>query len=653
MKAKIFLLFFYLTLTLSIYGQTYPGTQVSNPVRTYVQNDTKGVWVIGNGAPIFSPTAKMSQLYFDYMNQTGYFWNGSTWVAWTNDFLRTASNGLTEDGTDVKLGGDLDENTTIDLDGFEFVIQGPGTLGFDITGDIALLSTGGVEIRPDGKFEVHTLQNIEVDATQDIYIQTDDVINIQAVNGGSIIADNNDFVLEATLGNIQINSPATTAGVVNGITYKSDVSNSLAVTDYGINTTTGGMADDGKVWTYNGTANEMELVTPTGVDGLAAGTGISFSGAAPDITISATGDITPYTVTAPITLTGHDIGHTASGVTPGTYGSQIAAAVVTVDATGHVTGATTTTIIPGTNTIGANQLTSGLRDSITVNNWNILGNTGTNDAVNFIGTNDDEDVVVKRNNLERIRVTNNVVEINAGIKIVDGSEAAYRYLQSDAVGNGTWVDAIPPNVQVFTATATYTPSTGMMYCRVQVQAAGGGSGGTSTTAGGEASLGFPGGGGGYSEGYFTYVDIGASKLATVGAGGTAGTGGGAGTAGGNGGSSSLGSLIVCAGGTGGTTFKGAGGGGGAGGTGGAVSTSGDVIAIKGGAGTVSTTVGRFAGNGGESFLGHGGIGVSSVGAGANPEGYGAGGGGIYIGASTTGVAGVAGTDGIIIITEYF
>lgn len=401
MKAKIFLLFFYLTLTLSIYGQTYPGTQVSNPVRTYVQNDTKGVWVIGNGAPIFSPTAKMSQLYFDYMNQTGYFWNGSAWVAWTNDFLRTASNGLTEDGTDVKLGGDLDENTTIELDGFDFVIQGSGTLGFDITGDIALLSTGGVEIRPDGKFEVHTIQNIEVDATQDINIQTDDVINIQALNGGSIIADNGDFVVEATTGNVQINSPATTAGVVNGIAYKSDITNSVAVTDYGINTTTGGMADDGKVWTYNGTANEMELVTPMGVDGLAAGTGIAFSGAAPDITISATGDITPYTVTAPITLTGHDIGHTASGVTPATYGSQTAAAVVTVDATGHVTGATTTTIIPGVNTIGANQLTSGLRDSITLNNWNLLGNSGTLQATNFLGTTDARGLSFRTNNVIR------------------------------------------------------------------------------------------------------------------------------------------------------------------------------------------------------------------------------------------------------------
>jgi len=375
---KTFLLLFFAVMTASVYGQTYPGTPVSNPVRTYTQNDTKGVWVIGNGAPIFSPTAKMSQLYFDYMNQTGYFWNGSAWVAWTNDFLRTASNGLTEDGTDVKLGGTLTEPTTIDLDGNDFIIQGAGTMGFDIIGDIALISKGGVEIRPDSKFEVHTLGNIEVNAAQDIDINTDDVINIQAVNGGSIIADNNDFVLEATVGDVQLNSPGTTAGVVNGIAYKSDIANSVAVTDYGVNITTAGVPDNGKVWTYNSTSNEMELVSP--------------------------GDITPYTVTAPITLSGHDIGHAASGVTPGTYGSQTAAAVVTVDATGHVTGATTTTIIPGVNTIGANQLTSGLRDSIVVNNWHTLGNAGTVQANNFIGTTDAIGLSLRTNNTERFKI---------------------------------------------------------------------------------------------------------------------------------------------------------------------------------------------------------------------------------------------------------
>jgi len=260
---KTFLLLFFAVMTASIYGQTYPGTPVSNPVRTYTQNDTKGVWVIGNGAPIFSPTAKMSQLYFDYMNQTGYFWNGSAWVAWTNDFLRTASNGLTEDGTDVKLGGTLTEPTTIDLDGNDFIIQGAGTMGFDIIGDIALISKGGVEIRPDSKFEVHTLGNIEVNAAQDIDINTDDVINIQAVNGGSIIVDNNDFALTATTGDIKLNSTAITAGEVNGIFTKTSIGNDVGVTSYGVQQTAVA-GDDGKVMTYDFATNELLLQPATG-----------------------------------------------------------------------------------------------------------------------------------------------------------------------------------------------------------------------------------------------------------------------------------------------------------------------------------------------------------------------------------------------------
>lgn len=319
MKKITILLLLMCFLSEFIFAQTYPGTPVSNPVRTYTQNDTKGVWVIGNGAPIFSPTAKMSQLYFDYMNQTGYFWNGSAWVAWTNDFLRTASNGLTEDGTNVKLGGLLTEETTIGLNGNDFIISGTGSLAVDVTGNIQLQTAGTIDLLADGKLQTFTLANMEVYAAQDIAIETDDVINIHAINGGSIIVDNNDFVLTATAGDIQLNSPGTTAGVVNGIAYKADIANGVAVTDYGVNTTTAGVPDDGKVWTYNSTTNEMELQTLPSA-------------------------------------------------------------------------------IPGLNTIGSNQLTSGLRDSIVLNNWNTLGNAGTVQATNFIGTSDNIGLSLRTNN---------------------------------------------------------------------------------------------------------------------------------------------------------------------------------------------------------------------------------------------------------------
>lgn len=325
MKKITILLLLMCFLSEFIFAQTYPGTPVSNPVRTYTQNDTKGVWVIGNGAPIFSPTAKMSQLYFDYIGQKPYFWNGSAWVDWSAGYIISASNGLTETTGTVKLGGSLIEETTIDLDGNDLIIEGTGGFAIDVTSNIQLQTAGTIDLLADGKLQTFTLANMEVYAAQDIAIETDDVINIHSINGGSIIVDNNDFVLTATAGDVQINSPGTTAGVVNGIAYKADIANSVAVTDYGVNTTTAGVPDDGKVWTYNSTTNEMELQTLPSA-------------------------------------------------------------------------------IPGLNTIGSNQLTSGLRDSIVLNNWHTLGNAGTSATTNFIGTTDSVSFTIKAYNKRAARV---------------------------------------------------------------------------------------------------------------------------------------------------------------------------------------------------------------------------------------------------------
>lgn len=105
-------------------------------------------------------------------------------------------------------------------------------------------------------------------------------------------------------------------------------------------------------------------------------------------------------------------------------------------------------------------------------------------------------------------------------------------------------------IQVFTSTGanTYTPTTGMKYCIVEVQGAGGGGGGVQT-AGVAQAAGAGGGAGAYARGVFSAATVGASQTATVGTGGTAGanTGG----TGGTGGTSSFGSLISCTGGVGG------------------------------------------------------------------------------------------------------
>lgn len=180
-------------------------------------------------------------------------------------------------------------------------------------------------------------------------------------------------------------------------------------------------------------------------------------------------------------------------------------------------------------------------------------------------------------------------------------------------GDGSWAVPAPIAVvavksQAFTASGTYTPSTGMLYCFIRAQ--GGGAGGRSNAGGG-------GGAGGYSEKTLSATDIGVSKTITIGAGG-AGDSAGADT--------SLGTLIIA---------KGA-----ASGTGGIAGT-GDVT-LLGGNGEPS------AGIGASSPFGGGGIhGVSSLAGGAAKVNTGAGG-----GAGGTGAVGGAGASGIIIITEY-
>lgn len=214
----------------------------------------------------------------------------------------------------------------------------------------------------------------------------------------------------------------------------------------------------------------------------------------------------------------------------------------------------------------------------------------------------------------------------------------------------------PPNgitkviPQVFTAGGTYTPTAGMVYARVQVQAGGGGSGGVAASDAGVQVFSGPGGGGEYSEGIVTAADVGASKAVTVGAGGTAGSSGN--NAGGAGGASSLGTLVTANG--------------GAAGTGGGASTSG-VAGVGGSGGTGSLVVGQPGvnlvaagfntyllptGAGGDSFLGHGGTpsycGAAGGYAGTN---YGGGGGGVGSRNASTS-AGAAGAPGIVRITEY-
>ncbi|MGH7745098.1 MAG: hypothetical protein ACREQ5_09910, partial [Candidatus Dormibacteria bacterium] len=129
-------------------------------------------------------------------------------------------------------------------------------------------------------------------------------------------------------------------------------------------------------------------------------------------------------------------------------------------------------------------------------------------------------------------------------------EAVYTGTQFQLTGGNSGVLTVKRNGggSPFTASGTYTPSAGMLYCFVRLQAPGGGSGGTPSDAG-NFSVSGGGGSGGYAERLLTAAQIGASQTVTIGAVGAAGTSGA--NAGGTGGTTSLGALLSATGGVGG------------------------------------------------------------------------------------------------------
>lgn len=206
----------------------------------------------------------------------------------------------------------------------------------------------------------------------------------------------------------------------------------------------------------------------------------------------------------------------------------------------------------------------------------------------------------------------------------------------------------------FTASGTYTPTAGMIYCIIEAIGAGGGGGGTT----GSATFLTSGGGGGsgsYSRKVATAATIGASQTVTIGAGGISAVL----SAGSAGGDTSVGTLCIAKGGSGGSQGTSAAfGSGGAGG----VAGTGDVTlpGTTGGWGAYQsgTNVGNVvpSGYGAPSQFGGGGVQVAAVNGtaqtGSSAAGFGGGGAGGQSNYSATNAAGGTGAPGYVIITEF-
>lgn len=212
-------------------------------------------------------------------------------------------------------------------------------------------------------------------------------------------------------------------------------------------------------------------------------------------------------------------------------------------------------------------------------------------------------------------------------------------------------------VQTFTASGTYTPTTGARSARITV-IGGGASGGSSAGATNNAGAGSGGGAGGTAIKWLDLSTLTGSATVTVGAGGAAPT------AGNNAGNAGVTSSFA---GTGIATISAPGGG--AGGASGAAGTT--VVGVAGGAESSAPTGGdvnlvgaggypswrlsgtqAMAGQGGASFFGGGGRAPAATGGGGAASPYGAGGaGGLSIG--NTNSAGGAGKAGIVMVEEFF
>ena len=446
--------------------------------------------------------------------------------------------------------------------------------------------------------------------------------------------------------------PSTTT--INQILYSSatNVVSGLATANRGVLTTgaTGvpvitALATDGQV-IIGSTAGVPAAAT------LTAGTGISITNASNSITIAVNGSIVGETIT----------GNTGGAISPsagnwntlGTGSITIAGAGSTL--TTQLTGLTNHNVLIGAGTATITNVAPSATSGVPFISQGAAADPTFGTAVVAGGG-------TGNTTFTAYSVIAAGTTATGAFQNVSGVGTSGQVLTSAGAGAlPTWTTLAGGGItnvviQNFVASGTYTPTTGMTHCIVELWGAGGGGGGCAAT--GAATVAASGGGGSaaYAIQVFDSATIGASQTVTLGTAGTAGSAGN--NAGGAGGASTFGALLSANGGSGGSGSAAATSVANAGGTAGSGS-SGALYTLTGGSGgsgygfTAGIVVGGMGGNG--PFCGSfTSTAILSSGTNSSKSAglrFGGGGTGVALGNSQSAISGSQGNGGAMIVTEF-
>lgn len=310
----------------------------------------------------------------------------------------------------------------------------------------------------------------------------------------------------------------------------------------------------------------------------------------------------------------------------GTDGAAISGGVLTFGLDANQSGLTKGDVLYVSNTAGAIATSAGT-------NSRIIGRAYDADEIYFVPSAEDYGIRV-------LDVTYTGDNTFSGVNTFSGT-TTFSGLATFTGG----VSSTKPVVNIYTASSTWTKPSNLQYIEVYLCGAGGGAGN-----GDEDGTGGGGGAGGFS---YELLDSGelsatSSVAVTIGAGGSGGAANGANN-GTSGGTTSFSTFLSATGGSGGNGSQSATGDAGAAGTGsnGDLNLSGQPGQIGSGA-----TTNYISGAGGDSEFGYGGVPVETDSPGNNGTGYCSGGSG-GVDDDSTGQVGGDGTNGLVIVKEYY